>query len=150
FTARLQLAAQLEAALDELRKLSSLPSELKTGVKAKCVLAEAIFETAKVERFINGRAVLNGMREPLSDAELNPERDNFKPTNLVRQIHIVAEGLRIHTAESLELRIRTGLDALPQEIDVELPVAERARRLIEDLSRDREHGAVARAARELM
>jgi hypothetical protein len=150
FTARLQLAAQLEAALEELRKLSSLPSELKTGVKAKCVLAEAIFETAKVERFINARAVLNGMHEPLSDAELNPERDNFKPTNLVRQIHIVAEGLKVHTAESLELRIRTGLDALPQEIDVELPVAERARRLIEDLSRDREHGAVARAARELM
>jgi MoxR-vWA-beta-propeller ternary system domain bpX0/MoxR-vWA-beta-propeller ternary system domain bpX1 len=147
-TARRQLTAQLEAALVELRKLSTLPADLKTGIKAKCVLAEAIFETAKVERFIDARAVLNGMREPLSDAELNP--DSLKSINLVRQLHIVAEGLKPHTPESLELRIRTGLDALPQEIDADLPVAERARRLIEDLSRDREHGAVARAARELM
>jgi hypothetical protein len=148
--ARLQLVAQLEAALEELKKLSALPADLRSGLKAKCVLAEAIFETAKVERFIDARTVLNGMREPLSDAELNPDKDNHKPTNVVRQIHIVAEGLKLHTAESLELRIRTGLDALPQEIDADLPVAERARRLIEDLSRDREYGAVARAARELM
>ena len=150
FTARLQLAAQLEAALVELRKLSTLPADLKTGIKAKCVLAEAILETAKVERFIDARAVLNGMREPSSDAELNPDTGSLKPTNLVRQLHIVAEGLKLHTPESLELRIRTGLDALPQEIDADLPVAERARHLIDDLSRDREHGAVARAARELM
>jgi hypothetical protein len=150
FTARRQLTAQLEAALVELRKLSTLPADLKTGIKAKCVLAEAIFETAKVERFIDARTVLNGMREPLSDAELNPANGSLKATNLVRQLHIVAEGLKLHTPESLELRIRTGLDALPQEIDADLPVAERARRLIEDLSRDREHGAVARAARELM
>jgi hypothetical protein len=149
-TARRQLIAQLEAALVEFRKLSTLPADLKTGVKAKCVLAEAIFETAKVERFIDAGAVLSGMREPLSDSELNPETGSLKPTNLVRQLHIVAEGLKLHTPESLELRIRTGLDALPEEADADLPVAERARRLIEDLSRDREHGAVARAARELM
>jgi hypothetical protein len=149
-TARRQLTAQLEAALVELRKLSSLPADLKTGLKAKCVLAEAIFETAKVGRFIDARTVLNGIRQPLTDAELNPATGSLKGTNLVRQLHIVAEGLKLHTPESLELRIRTGLDALPQEIDADLPVAERARRLIEDLSRDREHGAVARAARELM
>src|SRR6266853_10877 len=93
--ARLQLAAQLEAALVELRKLSTLPADLKTGIKAKCVLAEAIFETAKVERFIDARTVLNGMREPLSDAELNPANGSLKATNLVRQLHIVGEGLKL-------------------------------------------------------
>jgi hypothetical protein len=149
-TARRQLTAQLQAALVELGKLSKLPPELNTGMKAKCILAEAIFETARVERFIDARSVLSGMREPFSEHELNPEGDNARAANLVRQLHIVAEGLKPHTPESLALRLRTGLDALPQEIDTELPVAERARRLIDELSRDREYGAVARAARELM
>src|SRR3954462_4527095 len=69
-TARHQLAAQLQAALVELGKISKLPPELNSGIKAKCVLAEAIFETAKVERFIEAAAVLNGLRDPLTDAEL--------------------------------------------------------------------------------
>jgi len=149
-TARRQLIAQLEAALVELGKLSKLPAELNSGIKAKCVLAEAIFETAKVERFVDASAVLKGMREPFNDAELNPDSDSPKSTNLIRQLHIIAEGLKVHTPESLALRLRTGLDALPEEADAELPVAERARRLIDELSRDREYGAVARAARELM
>jgi hypothetical protein len=149
-TARHQLAAQLQAALVELGKLSRLPPDLNSGIKAKRVLAEAIFETARVERFIEAAAVLNGMRDPLTDAELNPGSDSVKNANLVRQLHIVSEGLKLHTAESLALRLRTGLDALPEEIDPDLPVAERARRLIEELSRDREYGAIARAASELM
>src|ERR1041385_5490040 len=57
-TARRQLNAQLEAALKELGKLSKLPPGLNSGVKAKCFLAEAIFEAAKVERFVNAGAVL--------------------------------------------------------------------------------------------
>jgi hypothetical protein len=149
-TARSQLAAQLKAALEELGKLSKLPQELNSGIRAKCVLAEAIFETVKVERFVDARSVLNGMREPISDVELNPDQNSAKALNVIRQLHIVAEGLKLHTPDSLALRLRTGLDALPGEIDADLPVAERARRLIEELSRDREHGAVARAARELM
>lgn len=149
-TARHQLAAQLQTALAELGKLSKLPPELNSGIKAKCVLAESIFETAKVERFVEAAAVLNGLREPIRDIELNPDTNSVRSTNLIRQLHIVAEGLKRHTAESLVLRLRTGLDALPEEADAHLPVAERARRLIEDLSRDREYGSVARAARELM
>ncbi len=144
FTARSQLAAQIKAALEQLKKLSTFPSELTSGVKAKCILAEAIFETAKVERFITAAAVLSGIKEPFTDSELNDNLDKPKDANLVRQLHIVAEGLKLHTPDSLALRLRTGLDALPEEIDADLPVAERARRLIEDLSRDREHGAVAR------
>src|SRR5262249_46819561 len=57
---------------------------------------------------------------------------------------------KLHDAESLALRLRTGLDALPEEAEANLPPAERARRLIEELSRDPEFGAVGRAARELM
>src|SRR5437762_906041 len=49
-TARQQLKAQLEAALVQLGKVSQLSNDLNLGIKAKCVLAEAVFEPAKAER----------------------------------------------------------------------------------------------------
>src|SRR5262245_52855330 len=49
-TVRRQLLLQLEAALAQLEKMSKLPSELLSGLKSKCVLAEAVFEPAKAER----------------------------------------------------------------------------------------------------
>ncbi len=148
--ARAQLKAQLEAALAELNKVARLPAEIKSYLPAKCVLATAVFEPAKVERYIEARAVLRGMGEPMNEAELtDPERTGMSGS-YVRQVHIVAEGLKLHTPESLLLRLRTGLDELPKEAEAELPVVERARRLIDELSRDREYGFVARAARELM
>ncbi len=149
-TARRQLAAQLEVALGELARVSRLPAELNSGLKAKCVLAEAVFEPAKGERFVEARAVLRGLREPFTDADLAEPETSGVSGSYIRQVHIVAEGLKLHTAESLALRLRTGLDVLPKEIDASLPPAERARQLIDELSRDREIGAVARAARGLM
>jgi hypothetical protein len=149
-SARQQLKAQLQAALTQLAKVAQLPAELNTGIKARCILAEAVFEPARTERHIEARAILLGLREPLSDAELTDSEQPSITGSYIRQIHIVAEGLKLHTAESLLLRLRTGLDALPKEIDADLPTAERACRLIEELSRDSEFGAVARAARELV
>src|SRR5688572_19839925 len=148
-TARQQLKAQLEAALAQLEKVSRLPSELNSGIRARCVLAEAVFEPARAERHVEARSVLRGL-SGLSDADLLDADWSGVSGSNIRQIHIVAEGLKLHTAESLALRLRTGLDSLPKEIDPDLPTAERARRLIEELSRDREFGSVARAARELM
>jgi hypothetical protein len=149
-SARRQLQAQIGVALTELAKVSQLPSEINSGMKAKCVLAEAVFEPAKVERYVEARAVLRGMREPMDVADLIDGEHGAASGSYVRQIHLVAEGLKLHTVDSLTLRLRTGLDALPTAPDLDLPAAERARRLIDELSRDREHGAVARAARELM
>jgi hypothetical protein len=150
FGARQQLKLQLGAALGHLATASQLPAELKSGSKARCVLAEAVFEPAKAERHVDARMVLRGMQEPFTDADLeDPERAAVSGS-YIRQIHIVAEGLKLHSPESLALRLRTGLDSLPRETEASLTTAERARHLIEELSRDPEHGAVARAARELM
>ncbi len=149
-SARAQLKAQLEAALAQLAKLAQLPSELNSGVNAKRLLAEAVFEPAKAERYLEAAAVLRGLREPMSDAELMDREPADLSGRYIRQVHIVAQGLKPHTPASLALRLRTGLDALPKPTDASLPAAERARRLIEELSREREIGAVARAARELM
>jgi hypothetical protein len=150
FTARRQLKAQLEAALAQLVKVAQLPHELNSGMDAKSLLADAVFERAKVERYVQARDVLRGMREPMRDTDLVDAERLAVSGSYIRQIHILAEGLKLHTPESLALRLRTGLDALPKEADADLPTAERARRLIEELSRERELGAVARAARELL
>lgn len=149
-SARRQLQAQVGAALSELAKVSQLPIEINSGIKAKCVLAEAVFEVAKVERYVEARVVLSGMREAMSDGDLIDSEHAAASGSYVRQIHLVSEGLKPHTVDSLTLRLRTGLDALPIAPDLDLPAAERALRLIDELSRDREYGAVARAARELM
>ena len=82
--------------------------------KVACVLAEAVFEPAKVERYVEARDVSRGMREPMSDADLMDAERLAVSGSYIRQIHILAEGLRLHTPESLALRLRTGLDALPK------------------------------------
>lgn len=149
WAARRQLEAQLREALCEISRISQLPAELNSRGIAKCVLAEVAFENAKVERHVQARAVLNGMRDPIPLADLMAaEGDGGR--NEIRQLHIVAEGLKRHTAESLALRLRSGLDALPGQSEEALPASERARRLIEMLSRDRDCGAAARAAHDLM
>jgi len=149
-SARKQLKAQLESALDQLAKVSRLASVLNGGIKARCVLAEAVFEPAKAERHVQASTVLAGMREPMSDTDLRESLKANVTGSFIRQIHIVAEGLKPHTAESLTSRMHTGLDELPKAADVNLPPAEQARNLIEELSRDDELGYIARAAREIM
>ncbi len=137
-----------EPALDQLRRLHQLPPELQASLKAKCILAEAVFESARPIPYADAHAILRGASDPIAEAELNLPFGNAN--GLVRELQMLAVGLRPHSVESLTLRLRTGLDALPKATDAELPSAERARRLIDELSRDPEHGAVARAARELM
>ncbi|KAF0177789.1 MAG: Uncharacterized protein FD161_2233 [Limisphaerales bacterium] len=137
-----------EAALDQLRRLHQLPPELQGSLKAKCILAEAVFEFARPIPYTDAKAVLRGARAPIYEAELNMPAGAAE--DLVRELHLLSIGLKPHTVESLTLRLRTGLDAVPQATDAVLPAAERARRLIDELGRDPEHGAVARAARELM
>jgi len=147
---RQQLKAQLAAALAELGKVAQLPPDLKNNPKARCILAEAVFESARVERHTEAREVLSGWEGPFTNHDLQESGAAGGNGSYIRQIHIVAEGLKHHTAESLTLRLRTGLDALPKPAGVDLATAEQARKLIEELGRDREFGAVARAARELM
>jgi len=165
--ARRPLRSEIENARAQLEKVAQLPLELRSSPKGKCVLAEAVFEANSAERYVQPKPVLRGMSEPIADSDLvDPDSTAVHGTYL-RQIYLLARWLALHTPESLLLRLRTGLDSLPNLPDIDLPgntdqvsadreikpepsLSERARKLIEQLSRDRELGAVARAARELM
>src|SRR5882724_5379710 len=149
-SARQQLALQVEATLDELRKLTTLPADLLTGLNAKSLLAEIVFESSKLERQTEPGEILRGLNGPFCDAELNSADGEEWTSAQVGHLFMIARGLKTHSAESLRLRLLTGLDALPDAADVEVSPADLARKLLTDLSRDEEHAGLARAARELM
>jgi hypothetical protein len=147
-TARRQLTVQVEGELKELEKIRALPPDLSTGLIPKAVLAEILFESAQAERHTEAAPVLAGLREALTDNELNAKA-GAKADN-VRHVFIIGQGLKPHSVESLRLRVRTALDALPSPAELELAPAERAHRFLDDLAKDTELSGMARAARELM
>ena len=139
-----------ELVLAGLRQLEQLPPEVIGHVCGKAVLAHAVFETAAIGHRVDPSAVLENIRQPFSDAELNGASDNFAVTQHLRHLEAISLALKAHTAESLVLRLRTGLDALLKPVGLQLTPGESARRLLDELSQDQEHMGLARAARELL
>jgi hypothetical protein len=149
-SARQQLALQVESTLDELRKLRELPADLLTGLNAKSFLAEIVFESARLERQTDPNEILQGLKGPFSDAELNSTDGDSWTVSQVGHLFMIARGLKPHSAETLRLRLLTGLDLLPGAAEIEVSPADQARKLLQDLLRDEEHAGLARAARDLM
>jgi hypothetical protein len=151
---RWRAKTQFHAALEQIRMVAELPAELRSGLAARCLLAGAVFESGPRASQVDAPQILRGLAEPMTDPELFGEesgiRANSPPAVLARDLEMVANGLKPHTPASLALRMRTGLDALPVAPETVLPPAEQARRLIEELSRDRDCGVTARAARDLL
>jgi hypothetical protein len=60
-----------------------------SGLKARCVLAEAVFEPARVGRHIEARSFLRGVPEPIRNVELadsEQQRRNRGPPPRLRLI----------------------------------------------------------------
>jgi len=140
--------SQFAERLEQLKKIPALPAELRSGPQARANLLQAIFENVRKERTVEAQEILRGMAGPLRAEELIEESSTG--TSTLSHLHLIGQGLKQHSAETLRLRMRTGLDALPTPSSLVLPPAERARQLIDELSKEREHGVVARAARDLM
>lgn len=150
--ARAQLRAQLVSDLEQLGVVANLPAELRSPLRARCLLAEMAFEASPTVRHTDGAdvlATLDDRTQPLTEADLaNPFPIDLTGSQQ-RQIHLVASGLRSLTTDTLALRLRTGLDQLPDPASLDQPTADRARALIESLERDPNHRALARATRDL-
>lgn len=141
---------QVREDLSELQRVAQLPRELTKPLRAKCLLAESVFEgpdARRMHRDVNPEDLLN---PELTSAELNGNPEDTPEGNLLREVHWVAKGLRRHTAESLQLRLQTGLDELPVPIETGLAPAERARQLLQELAADPDQRLIGRAALELM
>ena len=148
--ARRQMRRQFEAAVAQLARGPELLAGLPPTPPPRCVLAEAVFAPARAERHTDAAAVLRGWGDDLEDEELRETETAPGGLRFVRQLHVVAEGLKPLSAESLAVRARTGLDALPEPAEPRPPAGQLARRLLEELACDPEFSGLVRAARELL
>ncbi|MFT3868782.1 MAG: hypothetical protein QM715_09900 [Nibricoccus sp.] len=139
-------------ALTELAKVSTLPTSLTQTSRGKAFLAETVFETSTSRSKEQAAEIALGLSEEWNDRDLNTPAEDSAPLDLLNSLWTVVEGLRLHTAESLSRRIRTGLDTLPQPAKetIELPPCERMRRVLSHLQQEGEYAGLVLAARDLM
>jgi len=145
------LRRQVLRAYRALARVDELPPELRRGVDAKAVLIEAALEGAPRRLDSDeARAVVGALGDRVSPA---PGGGFFGATvleELTQDLEALARGLAGLDPGALALRLRTGLDEAPRPADVELPEAERVRRLLTRLLGDPELEGVARLARDLL
>jgi hypothetical protein len=82
-------------------------------------------------------------------AELLAPRPEHAPA-LHGLLDMVGAGLACVSADRIEWRLQTGLDAPVEAADVELPMRQRIQTLLDLLDEDPEHEGLARVARQLM
>lgn len=117
--ARRRLSLRLQSSLDLLVKISSLPKDLRSGLRARCLLTEVVFETVECGSVSHAETILRGLQSPITDSELNNLALETPGGNRIRQIQLVTERLQQLTIESLRLRMETGLDALPADAETD-------------------------------
>lgn len=143
-------ASLFDDSVKELGRVSALPEGLRTSLRAKQALAEAVLESVLPDHRSFRLRVSESLFHGTGSLDRSLSEDDGGQ-DLQRQIEILASGLRGLTQEGLALRIRTGLERLPAAAEgLELPPAVRARLLLDQLLSTSEHRAMALAARQMM
>lgn len=143
---------RIQSVLRGLDAIGALPNELRENHGAKALLGEILFEqtrtltspeagavvVAELARGISGRALVH-------DTGALAVYDAF-----MLDIEALKSGLADLTEERVRARARTGLDSMVRAPELELPPAERVRRLIAELVTDRELAGLGRLAQRLV
>jgi hypothetical protein len=146
---RIRRETQVKEDLGELRRLAALPRELIKPLRSKRLLADAVFEDHDPHPGADGIEPADLLSLDLTSDDLNGNPEEIPEGNLLKDLHWVAKGIRRQTEASLRLRLRTGLDELPQPLDPGLPPSEAARQLLAKLLQNPDQQMLARAAQEL-
>ncbi len=149
----------LNQVLAGLHKVRSLDASLRSTLEAKKALVELVFEDhPPAVPAADARRVASALRPGLLGL-LETHADSialgYGPIILTQDLAVLARTLERIQPEAVRLRMTTGLDELPVAIPIELPeeelpVGERARRLINELLDSPEQGGVARIAKRLI
>jgi MoxR-vWA-beta-propeller ternary system domain bpX1/MoxR-vWA-beta-propeller ternary system domain bpX0 len=140
-----------QLAAEQMRKLAALPADVIGHPRGKVLLAQIVFEASERESGVDAAQAGRGLAAGLGDRELNATHEDALPFDVAGTIHRATQPLRAHTAETLRLRLRTGLDFLPTKVtELVLPRGERARRLLAKLAESDEHRGVALLVRDIM
>jgi hypothetical protein len=135
--------------LAQLRALHQLPAELRNSPKAKANLLAAIFEDFKGRRVQPARELVELLREGALPQDALNETSPLAETNGAVE-RFVSRRLGQLSAAALELRMRTGLEALPLPAELDLKPAARIRELLTQLQTDPEYQGLAKVARDIM
>ncbi|MBI1246252.1 hypothetical protein GC197_00220 [bacterium] len=134
------------------RKLTALPPELRSSIDAKANICKVIFEDFEptVPSDDAGCVIQylkHGIHEVLDDPKaFTPSHNRLSLADL----HRLKTGLLAVSERSLTTRQRTSLDVLPQAAEIELPLGQHVRQIIDKLHDDTELQGLARLARQLM
>lgn len=144
----------INSMLQELDAVSRLPVDVRHGTLAKSILAETVFEPG-AKRLAPDHAafVADALTQGIDPTALAASVDvdkNEPLSQFARESESLQPGLGLVSAEALALRARTGFDEPVLPADLELPDAEQTRKLLTDLSHDREFAGLARLAQRLM
>ncbi|HEV7406103.1 MAG TPA: hypothetical protein VGO11_24365 [Chthoniobacteraceae bacterium] len=143
-----EMLAVVEAGLSNIAKL---PEAVRASPKAKAVLAETIFErvgTKPGEPALRQAAVELLRSGELTDRELN--LCYVPPAAGQGEFETLYHGLKVLTPESLALRLRTGLETLPQAAALPAVPAAQVRTMLANLRADPEYEGLARLTRDFM
>ena len=146
------IVRELQRAFDEMDRIALLPPQLRQPLAAKVAMAQMAFDgegmscagvaAANVLEVLHSGINLAGVVELAADKSTR--------NTLVTDLDALAAGLCRVTAERLALRLRTGLDEVVEEPDLDLPPVERVRQLLDVLRNDKELAGLANLARNVM
>jgi hypothetical protein len=140
--------------LRELDRVNELSRELRATTRAKSVLADMCLSGCRrVAEQDVAMSIVESLHRGLGELveQDSPELDSrgYGPLLLARDIADMLPALRRLDADSLQLRINTGIDALPAPAEADLAPDLCARALIDSLQDDPELAGIARVAKQL-
>ncbi|MEA3208680.1 MAG: hypothetical protein QOE70_1737 [Chthoniobacter sp.] len=148
FARQRTFGAEVEAGLAAIARL---PAEVRASPKAKAVLAEVVFGGGEPRSGTPDllRRLLEVLRSGvLTDAMLNDP--SAPPPDRCEDWLALHDGLCRLAPETLALRLRTGLEAVPEAAPLDLPPATRMRAVLDALRADAEHRGLAGLTRDVM
>lgn len=142
---------KVQQTLKLLEALAKLPPELLKSPRHKAVLVEIVFEHQEPDIKAEDTQSLLDVFDatPQAFSQLPSDTVYIRKEPVLHDIHVLREGLQNITPESLTLRIQTGLDELPGEVDVQLPPARRMAQLMNELEQEPEHSGLVHLIREV-
>lgn len=137
---------------DGIGKLRKLSPDLKNSIEAKVNLCQIIFEnTTSVVDGEQTKCIVQYLRDGLHEV-LADSRTSNSPINriVLDDLRQLRSSMDAVDPQTLALRQETSLDTLPEAAEIELPLGQRARTLIDQIQSDDELQGLARLARQLM
>lgn len=144
-----QIEKEFDDALQFLQMIHNLPQELRTGDRRIHLLHELFGREnfALTNNYLND--ALDNLRSGRLDSMIVEEGDEVTKEQFQIHIGYFSKALKKYPSqEKLELMLRTGLDAIPQPVEVEVPETLHGD-LFTILEQDKETIGVARLARRI-